>query len=242
MSSYNKKIIKSMEASNQQPVHINDRAVGTKEEYIQETVQSIIDQLVKETKEEIETEKERILSSLHNEREEAIAKGYEEGYLLGKEKAKEELRIELEEEFQKASDAYQEANFHLQKTHEEMAEQKKRWMEENKIQVAAFIKQSVELLLKKKIEEEHFDISLILEEAFSSIRDENEKVWVRLNPATYQQLKSKNIFERNVEWICDPVLGKADVEIETTGEFIDGKVQSKLAEIKILIQGLVDHD
>ena len=242
MSSYNKRIIKGGTSSNQQPVHLNDRAVGTKEEYINETVKNIVDKMVFDAKNEIENEKERILNGLKQERETILTNAQEEGYTLGKEKAKDELREELNEEYEKARMVYEEANDHLKKVQEETQKKREQWMEESKEAIIELLVTSTETLLGKRVDSEDFDMENIIRQALLNIRNENEKIWIRIHPKTYALIKDKAIVEQHVEWLCDPILGLADVEIETKREFIDGKLESKINELKLLIREMVTEN
>lgn len=242
MSSFKRKIIKSTNPTSKQPVHINDRAVGAMDDYIEGNTQAIIKELIAETKKQIEEEKNRVLSSLQEERERAIQSGYDEGYRTGKEKILAEVREELEQEFQHVHERYQEAALHLQQIHEETVQKQAQWVAENQDALLSFLVTAAESILHTQIDRGEFDAATIVSEAMDAIRDESHKVWARVHPATYQLLKDKNVSERNVEWVADPSMGMADVEIETNTEYVDARLSRKIEALRTLIKGMMKHD
>lgn len=242
MSSYKKRLVKNHETVSRPPVHVDDRASGPAAEYVRGSVEAEVERLTKLARETIEDETARILVQVEEDRKRSLDKGYSEGYEAGRDAVKVELMKELEAEFQKASDVYEQANLYKKEVYEEIDALRLRWMKEKRKELGRILSKAVEGILKVQVEEGKYDIVEILKEAMAEVESADGKIWVKVHPEVYGVLRKSSLFQHPFEWISDPRLEKCDVEIETPLQHIESRSTEKIKELRHLIEGVAEKD
>jgi flagellar assembly protein FliH len=237
MSSY-KRIPKSLVKHSSKPISINDRYSGVSENYLEAVEKEEMDNIFSNLKEK----ESEMINELENRKSELEQQGYERGF----ERAKLEVRKELDFEYQnilkEAQVIYDEANSHRQKMYEESQKAMDQYMLEKKDEVIEVMIRFSENLIHGHINENPEKVETIFQQALENVLYETKKIFVRTNPKTREWfMKNKPpSFTNQIELLSDVTLNKADFIIETEREFIDATMDSRLQEFKNFLRGAIN--
>lgn len=242
MPSYNR-IPKDKLVLSEKMVSVNDEMVLSEDVFEKTVVQKQIEDVKKrildheeETMRSIEENRDRIFS-------EAKEKGYAEGLRTAIEEAKIELKIELQDEFNRANDLLHQCNERLERTIAETESVRDHYMEKRKeelvdlaLSMAKHIAISAASVDKKVVMEAY-------EASMSQIRYSSKDIFIRVHPDTEKLVLQffGNDLPSRIHYLTDLSLSPLDFVLETDREFIDATLESKL---KLVEEGVrrVLHD